>query len=72
MAKTRVFTSDEAIANLRRAVHGKAANFYAMYSSVLGGIVIDPALMVLPLVDHMVHLGLAVFDSASLTLGILY
>ena len=57
MAHTRVFTSEEAIATLRDSVHGKAANFYAMYSSVLGGIVTDPAVMVLPLDDHMVHRG---------------
>ena len=72
MAKTRVFTSDEAMAGLRAAVHGKAANFYAMYSSVLGGIVTDPALMVIPLDDHMVHRGHAVFDTATLTQGMLY
>jgi hypothetical protein len=72
MAKTPVFTSDEAMAALRQTVHGKAANFYAMYSSVLGGIVTDPALMVLPLDDHMVHRGHAVFDTATLTHGMLY
>lgn len=72
MARTRVFTSDEAFAGLRRTVHSKAANFYAMYSSVLGGIVTDPALMVLPLDDHMVHRGHAVFDTATLTHGMLY
>src|SRR4026209_1649885 len=72
MAKTSVFTSDQAIANLRRAVHAKTANFYAIYSSVLGGIVTDPALMVLPLDDHMVHRGHAVFDTATLTRGMLY
>jgi 4-amino-4-deoxychorismate lyase len=72
MAKTRVFTSDEALAGLRRTVHSKATNFYAMYSSVLGGIVTDPALMVLPLDDHMVHRGHAVFDTATLTHGMLY
>jgi 4-amino-4-deoxychorismate lyase len=72
MANTRVFTSDEAIVNLRRAAHSKAANFYAMYSSVLGGIVTDPALMVLPLDDHMVHRGHAVFDTATVVNGMLY
>src|SRR5687768_3634542 len=72
MAKTPVFTSDEAIANLRRAVHAKSASFYAMYSGVLGGIVTDPALMVLPLDDHMVHRGHAVFDTATLIHGMLY
>ena len=70
--KTRIFTTDEAIARLRQAVHSKAVNFYSMYSSVLGGIVTDPALMVLPLDDHMVHRGHAVFDTATLTHGMLY
>jgi 4-amino-4-deoxychorismate lyase len=72
MAKTPVFTSEEAIAKLRQAVHGRAANFYAMYSSILGGIITDPALMVLPLDDHMVHRGHGVFDTATLTDGMLY
>jgi 4-amino-4-deoxychorismate lyase len=43
-----------------------------MYSSVLGGIVTDPALMVLPLDDHMAHRGHAVFDTAILAHGMLY
>jgi 4-amino-4-deoxychorismate lyase len=70
--KTRIFTSDEAIAHLSQAVHSKAVNFYSMYSSVLGGIVTDPALMVLPLDDHIVHRGHAVFDTATLIQGMLY
>ena len=70
--KTRIFTTEEAIARLHQTVHSKAVNFYAMYSSVLGGIVTDPALMVLPLDDHMVHRGHAVFDTATLTHGMLY
>ena len=70
--KTRIFTTDEAIARLGQAVHSKAINFYSMYSSVLGGIVTDPAVMVLPLDDHMVHRGHAVFDTATLTHGMLY
>ncbi len=71
-AKTPSLSTDEAMANLRLAVHGKADNFYAMYSSVMGGIVTDPALMVLPLDDHMVHRGHAVFDTAILANGMLY
>jgi 4-amino-4-deoxychorismate lyase len=72
VAKTPVFTAEQAFAGLRRTVHSKATNFYAMYSSVLGGIVTDPALMVLPLDDHMVHRGHAVFDTAALIHGMLY
>ena len=70
--RTACFSSDEAIARLRKAVHPKAANFYAMYSSVIGGIVTDPALMGVPLDDHMVHRGHAVFDTAILANGLLY
>ena len=69
---TTIFTTETALIRLRESVHAKAANFYAMYSSVLGGIVTDPALMVLPLDDHMVHRGHAVFDTATLTHGMLY
>ncbi|KAL6627045.1 hypothetical protein ACP70R_030771 [Stipagrostis hirtigluma subsp. patula] len=44
----------------------------AMYSSVFGGIVLDPAMMVLPIDDHMVHRGHGVFDTAMLLDGCLY
>src|ERR1700756_5183379 len=70
--RTTTLSSDDAIVKLRQAVHPKTVNFYSMYSSVLGGIVTDPALMVLPLDDHMVHRGHAVFDTATLTHGMLY
>jgi len=71
-ANIPVLSTDDAIARLRRSAHSKANNFYAMYSSVLGAIVTDPALMVLPLDDHMVHRGHAVFDTATLVHGMLY
>lgn len=70
--RTTTLSPDDAIRKLREVVHSKAANFYAMYSSVLGAIVTDPAFMVLPLDDHMVHRGHAVFDTATLTQGMLY
>jgi 4-amino-4-deoxychorismate lyase len=70
--RTSVLSLDEALARLHTSVHTKAGNFYAMYSSILGGIVTDPALMVLPLDDHMVHRGHAVFDTATLAHGMLY
>jgi len=72
LTRTTTLSPDEAILKLRDVVHPKAVNFYAMYSSVLGGIVTDPAFMVLPLDDHMVHRGHAVFDTATLTQGMLY
>jgi 4-amino-4-deoxychorismate lyase len=71
-SQTSILTPDEAIARLRKAIHPRAVHFHAMYSSILGGIVTDPALMVLPLDDHMVHRGHAVFDTAILANGLLY
>ena len=70
--RTPILTTDAALVCLQRTVHPKASNFYAMYSSVLEGIVTDPALMILPLDDHMVHRGHSVFDTATLTHGMLY
>lgn len=38
-------------------------NYAAMYSSWLGGIVTDPALMIIPIDDHGFHRGDAVFEA---------
>ncbi|MBI1746701.1 MAG: D-amino-acid transaminase [Acidobacteria bacterium] len=66
-------SSAEAQTRLRAAVHSKAVEqYYAMYSSLLGGIVTDPAFMVIPIDDHMVHRGHAVFDTAVVTDGYVY
>ncbi|OWM86616.1 hypothetical protein CDL15_Pgr015651 [Punica granatum] len=46
--------------------------FLAMYSSVLGGITTDPAAMLIPMDDHMVHRGHGVFDTAAIMDGFLY
>lgn len=55
------------------SVHDNAVEHYgAFYSSVLGGITTDAALMVLPMDDHMVHRGHGVFDTALITDGHLY
>ncbi len=47
-------------------------NYFAFYSNQLGGIVTDPALMVLPFDDHMVHRGHGIFDTAGLVNGKIY
>ena len=46
--------------------------YFAFYSSQLGGIVTDPALMVIPFDDHMVHRGHGIFDTAGLVDGKIY
>ncbi|THF95050.1 hypothetical protein TEA_029651 [Camellia sinensis var. sinensis] len=40
-----------------------------MYSSIFGGIILDPAMMVIPVDDHMVHRGHGVFDTAIILDG---
>jgi 4-amino-4-deoxychorismate lyase len=72
LTRTPIFSGEAALHRLLQSVHAKANSFYAMYSSILGGIVTDPAMMVLPLDDHMVHRGHAVFDTAALADGMLY
>ncbi|KAK9904013.1 hypothetical protein WJX75_002557 [Coccomyxa subellipsoidea] len=70
---TQLLTSQEVIDALYAGVHDNAiSNYMAFYSSELGGIVTDPALMVVSADDHMVHRGHAVFDTATLTQGYLY
>lgn len=47
----------------------KKQPYPAMYSSVFGGIILDPTVMVIPIDDHMVHRGHGVFDTAMLMDG---
>jgi 4-amino-4-deoxychorismate lyase len=73
MQAVRVLSQDDVLARLRATVHPAAAQqYYALYSSLLGGIVTDPALMIIPFDDHMVHRGHAVFDTAAIVNGKMY
>src|SRR3977135_894415 len=65
-------TSDEVIAQLRALRTRQPVKYWAFYSSQLGGIVTDPALMVIPFDDHMVHRGHGIFDTAALRGGKIY
>jgi 4-amino-4-deoxychorismate lyase len=68
-----VLSQNDVLTKLRATVHPTAAQqYYALYSSLLGGIVTDPALMVIPFDDHMVHRGHAVFDTAAIVNGMMY
>lgn len=60
------------LAALHRLRERQPVKFAAFYSSQLGGIVTDPALMVLPFDDHMVHRGHGIFDTAGLVAGKIY
>lgn len=47
-------------------------NYFAMYSSVLGGVVIHPFLMTVPMDDHMVHRGDGIFEVFKCVDGRIY
>lgn len=55
--------------DLVRPYHGQ---YLAMYSSVFGGIVTDPRLMLVPADDHMVHRGDGVFETVKFVGGSIY
>ena len=61
--------ADDVLGNLRALRARQPVKFSAFYSSQLGGIVTDPALMVIPFDDHMVHRGHGIFDTAGLVNG---
>jgi 4-amino-4-deoxychorismate lyase len=68
----QVLTADDVLAHLKALRSRQPVNYWAFYSSQLGGIVTDPALMVLPFDDHMVHRGHGIFDTAGLVDGRIY
>ena len=68
----QTLTADEVLARLRALRTRQPVKFSAFYSSQLGGIVTDPALMVLPFDDHMVHRGHGIFDTAAIEAGKIY
>ncbi|EPS58651.1 hypothetical protein M569_16162, partial [Genlisea aurea] len=74
-ASVPILSCEEAIERLRRfreSYEGEECEYLAMYSSVFGGITTDPSAMVVPLDDHIVHRGHAVFDTALICNGYLY
>ena len=50
----------------------RSSSYYVMYSSLWDGLVTDPSLMVLPVDDHMVHRGDAVFEAFRFNYGAYY
>ncbi|MED6176842.1 hypothetical protein PIB30_092172 [Stylosanthes scabra] len=69
-----LLSSNQAIERLktfRETIKGKQ-QYLAMYSSIFGGVTTDPAAMVIPMDDHMVHRGHGVFDTAAIMDGYLY
>ncbi len=71
-APVRQLQSEDVLEALRGLRAKQPVKYWAFYSSQLGGIVTDPALMVLPFDDHMVHRGHGIFDTAGLVDGKIY
>ncbi len=67
-----VLGAEDVLAGLRALRTRQPVKFSAFYSSQLGGIVTDPALMVIPFDDHMVHRGHGIFDTAGIVNGRIY
>jgi 4-amino-4-deoxychorismate lyase len=71
-SRTRTLATDDVLQSLKSLRARQPVKFWAFYSSQLGGIVTDPALMVIPFDDHMVHRGHGVFDTAAIVAGKIY
>lgn len=73
MAPIRLLTREAALeAMARRVPAWPTANLLAMYSSALGGVLTDRALMNVPIDDHLVHRGHGVFDTCNVINGRAY
>ncbi len=70
--KLPILQADDVLGHLRALRTRQPVQYWAFYSSQLGGIVTDPALMVLPFDDHMVHRGHGIFDTAAIVNGKIY
>ncbi len=68
----RMLSATDVIDQLQKLRAKQPVKYTAFYSSQLGGIVTDPALMVLPFDDHMVHRGHGIFDTAGIVNGRIY
>ncbi len=67
-----LLTAEDVVARLHALRARQPVGYAAFYSSQLGGIVTDPALMVIPFDDHMVHRGHGIFDTAGIVNGRIY
>jgi branched-subunit amino acid aminotransferase/4-amino-4-deoxychorismate lyase len=62
-----ILSFDQIIDGLLSLKQPYFSNYLAMYSSWYGGIITDPALVMVPLDDHLVHRGDGVFEAFKCT-----
>ncbi|MDL1970342.1 MAG: aminotransferase class IV [Candidatus Desulfofervidaceae bacterium] len=68
----KIFSADEILQKLLESKNPYWDSYLAMYSSLWGGVVTDPGLMLVPIDDHMVHRGDAVFEVIKCRYGRIY
>src|SRR2546426_1182723 len=68
----QILSANDVVAQLGALRARQPVKYWAFYSSQLVGVVTDPALMVIPFDDHMVHRGHGIFDTAGLVNGKIY
>lgn len=72
LSNAKIISEQEAINRLKALPRPWAADYLAMYSSWLGGIVTEPWLMSVPIDDHLVHRGDGVFEACKCVGGRVY
>lgn len=72
LRRPRVLSRPEVFGLLERRHLPYHAGYLAMYSSLYGGIVREPALMLVPVDDHVVHRGDGVFETVKCVSGRIY
>ena len=59
----RIIGKDEFLDELDKSRQDFQSSYYAMYSSVIDGIIKDPVCMMVPIDDHIVHRGDGIFEA---------
>lgn len=59
----KILSSQEILMKLTEKQYKQQSSYYLMYSSWFGGYVKDPGLMLVPIDDHQVHRGDAIFEA---------
>ena len=68
----RILSRDEIFTEAPEWREPGRPSYLAMYSSVFGGVVTDPALMVIPLDDHIINRGDGIFEAFDVNNGYAY
>ncbi|SFM84343.1 aminotransferase class IV [Thermodesulforhabdus norvegica] len=72
MNQLDVLTKEEVFKRIGERIFPYQKNYLAMFSSWYGGIVTDPAFMLIPIDDHMVHRGDGIFEAFKCVDGKIY